>query len=119
MCVCLFFLLTLQAVQVNFGSNYIHFLISLPLNIPGIGRGIAVELWRCGAQVVAVSRTKSHLESLQREYPSIQTLALDLGDWAQARDAIEGLGCFDALVNNAALGLTEDFLTTTPENFDM
>ncbi|XP_063380732.1 L-xylulose reductase-like [Cydia fagiglandana] len=85
----------------------------------GIGRGIAIELWRAGAEVVAISRTKSYLDSLQKEYPSITTVALDLADWEQARKVLETLGHFDCLVNNAALGLTEDFLTTTPENFDL
>ncbi|XP_061713398.1 L-xylulose reductase-like [Cydia pomonella] len=85
----------------------------------GIGRGIAVELWRAGAEVVAVSRTKSYLDSLQKEYPSITTVALDLANWEQSRKVLETLGHFDCLVNNAALGLTEDFLTTTPENFDL
>ncbi|XP_063618535.1 L-xylulose reductase-like [Cydia splendana] len=85
----------------------------------GIGRGIAVELWRAGAEVVAISRTKSYLDSLQKEYPSITTVALDLADWEQARKVLVTLGHFDCLVNNAALGLTEDFLTTTPENFDL
>lgn len=84
----------------------------------GIGRGIAVELWKCGAQVVAVSRSKSYLDSLKQEYPSIQIVVLDLSDWEQTRKVIGGLGHFDSLVNNAAMGLTEDFLTTTPENFD-
>ncbi|CAG9094794.1 hypothetical protein JYU34_012646 [Plutella xylostella] len=85
----------------------------------GIGRSIAIELWRAGAQVVAVSRTKSHLDSLHHEYPAIQIVSVDLGNWDAARKAIDQLGHFDALVNNAAVGLTEDFLTTTPENFDL
>ncbi|XP_063361690.1 L-xylulose reductase-like [Cydia amplana] len=85
----------------------------------GIGRGMAIELWRAGAEVVAISRTKSYLDSLQKEYPSIRTVALDLADWEQTRKVLETLGHFDCLVNNAALGLTEDFLTTTPENFDL
>ncbi|XP_063533592.1 L-xylulose reductase-like [Cydia strobilella] len=85
----------------------------------GIGRGIAVELWRAGAEVIAISRTKSYLDSLQKEYPSITTVTLDLANWEQSRKVLETLGHFDCLVNNAALGLTEDFLTTTPENFDL
>ncbi|XP_073945278.1 L-xylulose reductase-like isoform X2 [Choristoneura fumiferana] len=85
----------------------------------GIGRGIAVELWRAGAEVVAISRTKSYLDSLQKEYPSITTVALDLANWDESRKVLETLGHFDCLVNNAALGLTEDFLTTTSDNFDL
>ncbi|GBP62868.1 hypothetical protein EVAR_44724_1, partial [Eumeta japonica] len=84
----------------------------------GIGRGIAIELWRAGAEVVAVSTTLSYLETLQKEYPSIRIEALDLSDWDNTRKVIDSLGHFDCLVNNAALGLNEDFLMATPENFD-
>ena len=38
---------------------YIHYL--------GIGRGIALKLSACGAQVVAISRTQSDLDSLKQE----------------------------------------------------
>ncbi|XP_013169019.1 PREDICTED: L-xylulose reductase-like [Papilio xuthus] len=84
----------------------------------GIGRGIAEQLWRTGAKVVAVSRTRSHLETLQNEYPSIDIVELDVGDWDKTREVIESLGHFDALVNNAGIGLCQPFLECTPEAFD-
>ncbi|CAG5031498.1 unnamed protein product [Parnassius apollo] len=84
----------------------------------GIGRGIAEQLWRTGAKVVAVSRTKSYLESLQNEYPSIDIVELDVADWSKTREIIDSLGHFDALVNNAAVGVCQPFLECTPESFD-
>ncbi|KAL0841203.1 hypothetical protein ABMA28_014943 [Loxostege sticticalis] len=63
----------------------------------GIGRGIAVELWRAGANIVALSRTRSHLESLQSEYPSIDIVDVDIDDWEKTRKVVESLGHFDAL----------------------
>lgn len=69
--------------------------------------------------MVAVSRTKSHLLTLQNEYPSIDIVELDVGDWNKTREVIESLGHFDALVNNAAVGLTQPFFECTPEAFDL
>lgn len=86
--------------------------------ILGIGRGIAVELWRAGAKVVAISRTKSHLDTLKNEYPSIDILELDVGDWEKTRKVIDSLGHFDALVNNAAVAKCEPFLECSPDAFD-
>ncbi|CAH0719380.1 unnamed protein product, partial [Brenthis ino] len=84
----------------------------------GIGRGIAIELWRAGAKVVAISRTKSHLDTLKNEYPSIDILELDVGDWEKTRRFIDSLGHFDALVNNAAVAKCEPFLECSPDAFD-
>ncbi|KAJ0177187.1 hypothetical protein K1T71_007196 [Dendrolimus kikuchii] len=84
----------------------------------GIGRGIAIELWRAGANIVALSRTRSHLESLQSEYPSIDIVDVDIGDWEKTRKVVESLGHFDALVNNAAVAYCDPFLECSPETFD-
>lgn len=87
-------------------------------NYTGIGRGIAVELWRAGANIVALSRTRSHLEQLQSEYPSIDIIDVDIADWDKTRRVVESLGHFDALVNNAAVAICDPFLTCTAADFD-
>ncbi|XP_063380734.1 D-erythrulose reductase-like [Cydia fagiglandana] len=84
----------------------------------GIGKGIAIELWRAGANIVAVSRTRAHLEKLQGEYPSIDIVELDVADWEKTRTVIDSLGPFDALVNNAAIAICEPFLECSPKDFD-
>ncbi|XP_050346481.1 L-xylulose reductase-like [Nymphalis io] len=84
----------------------------------GIGRQIAIDLWRAGAKVVAISRTRSHLECLQNEYPSIDIVDLDISDWEKTREVIDNLGNFDALVNNAGAAILEPFLECTPDVFD-
>ncbi|XP_026495881.1 D-erythrulose reductase-like [Vanessa tameamea] len=84
----------------------------------GIGRGIAIELWRAGANIVALSRTRSHLESLQSEYPSIDIVDVDIADWDTTREVIESLGHFDALVNNAAVAICEPFLTCSSADYN-
>ncbi|VVD05648.1 unnamed protein product [Leptidea sinapis] len=85
----------------------------------GIGRGIAIELWRAGAKVVALSRTRSHLESLQSEYPTIDIVDVDVADWDKTRQVVESLGVFDGLVNNAAMAICEPFLECKPDVLDM
>lgn len=84
----------------------------------GIGRAIAIELWRGGANIVALSRTKEHLNTLQGEYPSIDIAVVDVGNWHQTRKVVEELGHFDALVNNAGAAVIEPFLESSPESFD-
>lgn len=84
----------------------------------GIGRGICIELWRAGANIVALSRTRSHLESLQTEYPSMEIVDIDIGDWEKTREVVESLGHFDALVNNAAVAYCDSFLDCSLSDFD-
>ncbi|CAK1547163.1 unnamed protein product [Leptosia nina] len=85
----------------------------------GIGRAIAIDLWRAGAKVVALSRTRSHLESLKNEYPAIDIVDVDVADWDKTRELVDSLGHFDALVNNAAVAICEPFLECTTKAFDL
>lgn len=86
----------------------------------GIGRDIALLMAQLGADVVALSRTKADLESLQREI-SCTTLCVDLADADAARNAAQEAlksGPIDLLVNNAGISIPQSFLETTPEAFD-
>jgi L-xylulose reductase len=83
----------------------------------GIGREIAVMLRRFNAQVVAVSRTQSDLEALQKEI-DCETIVADLGKAAEARQIAEQAGDVDLLVNNAAIAILEPFLQTKVESWD-
>lgn len=68
----------------------------------GIGRAMALALHRAGHGVLAVGRTAAALDSLAREAPGIETLALDLS----CRDAVAGALAgrhIDVLVNNAGV----------------
>lgn len=87
-------------------------------NFAGIGRGIAIELWRAGANIVALSRTREHLESLHSEYPSIEVVSVDVADWEKTRAAVQALGRIDALVNNAAIAICEPFFESSLSSFD-
>jgi len=84
----------------------------------GIGRDTAKLLAKCGAEVFALSRTQSDLDSLKEEAPSINILCVDLGDRQTTKAAVENIGPIDLLVNNAAVAALEPFLEVTPELFE-
>ena len=86
----------------------------------GIGREIAAVLTRCGAEVVAVSRTKQDLDSLAKEI-GCRILTADLADPHEAVRAAEqalAAGSVDCLVNNAGISIPQPFLDTTTDAFD-
>lgn len=87
----------------------------------GIGREVCKLLAACGAEVVAVSRTKADLDSLAAE-TSCRPVVADLADAGQAvragREALRLLGRVDCLVNNAGISVPQPFLETTAEAFD-
>ncbi|KAJ8730132.1 hypothetical protein PYW07_017170 [Mythimna separata] len=84
----------------------------------GIGRGIALELWRQGAHVVVLSNQPENLEKLKKEYPTIETTCVDLRDWDKTRETVDSLGTFDGLVNSAGVAIIEPFFECSPESFD-
>ncbi|XP_055746149.1 L-xylulose reductase isoform X1 [Salvelinus fontinalis] len=86
----------------------------------GIGRATALALARCGAEVVAVTRTRADLDSLLLECPSIRPVCVNLGDWGATEEALrEAGGNVDLLVNNAAYATLQPFLEVTPDQFDI
>lgn len=80
-------------------------------------------LLAAGASVVAVSRTRAHLDSLVAEVGAaasrLQIIAVDLADWDATRAALADLGPVDGLVNNAAVACIEGFLDMTKEGLDL
>ncbi|KAL0893012.1 hypothetical protein ABMA27_014671 [Loxostege sticticalis] len=84
----------------------------------GIGRGIVTELWRQGANVVALSNQPENLRKLENEYPSVEVASVDLRDWDKTREVVDSLGVFDGVVNCAGVAIIEPFLESKPENFD-
>ncbi|KAF6735097.1 L-xylulose reductase [Oryzias melastigma] len=84
----------------------------------GIGRATALALARCGAKVVAVTRTQADLDSLVQECASITPVCVDLGDWAATEAALQDVGAIDLLVNNAACARLQPFLEVTADQFD-
>jgi 3-oxoacyl-[acyl-carrier protein] reductase len=74
----------------------------------GIGRAIALELGRAGADVVVGYRTgREEAEAVASEIGG-RAVEADVSDPDSARELVEGAGDLDILVNNA--GLTRDGL---------
>lgn len=86
----------------------------------GIGREIAMLLARCGAEVIALSRTQSDLDTLAGEI-ACKTITADLADAAAATNAAEAAlrdGPIHCLVNNAGISIPQPLLETTVAAFD-
>jgi NADP-dependent 3-hydroxy acid dehydrogenase YdfG len=68
----------------------------------GIGRATAIELAERGHEVIATARDVTAIEDL----PTTERLALDVTHERSITDAVVAAGRVDAIVNNAAVGLS-------------
>jgi glucose 1-dehydrogenase len=91
----------------------------------GIGKGIAVELARRGAEVAVhyahtePDETVSQIEKLGGKAATVQGDLSKVADCERTVDAAaEALGGLDTLVNNAGVTRTLDFLDTDEEIYD-
>jgi NAD(P)-dependent dehydrogenase (short-subunit alcohol dehydrogenase family) len=83
----------------------------------GIGRSVVERLVGEGAEVIALSRTKSDLEKLEAEF-GCRTIHCDLADAAATRAAAIAALPVDLLVNNAGTTQLDAFLDVKVETFD-
>ncbi|CAA9430251.1 MAG: 3-oxoacyl-[acyl-carrier protein] reductase [uncultured Rubellimicrobium sp.] len=83
----------------------------------GIGRATATLLAARGAQVVAIARTASDLDSLAAE-TGARTILADLADTSAAREAMREAGPADFLVNCAGTNVLESVLDMTEAGYD-
>ena len=82
----------------------------------GIGRETVRRLVADGAEVVALSRQASDLQSLAKE-TGCTTLAVDLAELEQAAEAVTRALPFDCLVNNAGITSLQPVLDTSMARF--
>jgi len=83
----------------------------------GIGRATARLLATRGAQVIAMTRTKADLDSLEREI-GCRSIVVDFADANATREAARAAVPFDYLVNCAGTTALDPFLEVTAETFD-
>ena len=84
-----------------------------------MGTVIATKLHELGATVYAVSKNPENLKSLKAQCPNVQTVAVELSNWAATREALERLPVADYLVNNAGIARPGTFQETTEADLDM
>jgi len=85
----------------------------------GIGHELCLKLHEDGAQVYALSKSAERLKVLEEKCPGLRTICVDLGDWDATRTAISAIKeTMDYLINNAAIAVGNNFMSTTPDNFD-
>lgn len=74
------------------------------------------------AEVYALSKTQTHLNSLKLECPNIHTICVDLNDWNKTKEVLssEINEPMDGLVNNAGIILPAPtgLFEITPDDFD-
>ncbi|MCX2698047.1 MULTISPECIES: SDR family oxidoreductase [Ochrobactrum] len=83
----------------------------------GIGRACAQLMASRGAEVVALSRTQSDLDSLVGEIGG-RSIRVDLSDARAARDAIREAGACDYLINSAGINVLESVFDMTDAGYE-
>lgn len=83
----------------------------------GIGRACAQIMAERGAEVIALSRTQSDLDSLRREIGG-RSIAVDLADPAATRAAMQKAGTADFLINSAGTNVLESSFDMTEAGYE-
>ena len=83
----------------------------------GIGRACAQVMAARGAEVVALSRTQSDLDSLAAEIGA-RGIRVDLADPAATRAAMAQAGTADYLINSAGINVLESVLDMTEAGYE-
>ncbi len=83
----------------------------------GIGRACARTMAERGAEVIALSRTASDLDSLRAEIGG-RSVVVDLADPAATRRAMAQAGTSDFLINSAGINVLESSFDMTEAGYD-
>lgn len=83
-----------------------------------IGKAIVECLLQEGAKVYVIGRSAENLDKLSTEYPSVNTIQVDVTDWDKTKTAVEHIGTLDLLVNNAGIFENAFFVDTDVDFFD-
>ena len=79
----------------------------------GLGRACAIALAEAGATVIALSRTKSDLDKLEKDIKRVKgkiiKIQCDVMKYQDLRDKINKIKIIDILVNNAGTNIPEPF----------
>jgi NAD(P)-dependent dehydrogenase (short-subunit alcohol dehydrogenase family) len=88
----------------------------------GLGAAIAEAYATCGADLILLGRTRSHLNEVAQRINAAggqsRVIACDVTDDNQLRNAIADLPTLDILVNNAGTNFPEPFVEVSDEHLD-
>jgi len=76
---------------------------------------MAVKVHQFGAETYALSNNSERLDSLQKEFPKIKTVCVDLSNWEKTEAEIKKLDVMHCLVNNAGADCSTTFWTLKPK----
>ena len=85
----------------------------------GIGRATAIALHQVGANIIAIGRNQSELNSLRKKLKTkLNIFSCDVNDYEKIKKIIYGLNRVDILVNNAGTNLPEPFLNVKKSSLE-
>ena len=85
----------------------------------GIGRATAIALHQVGANIIAIGRNQSELNTLRKKLKTkIKIFSCDVNDYEKIKKIIYGLNKVDILVNNAGTNLPEPFLNVKKSSLE-
>ena len=80
----------------------------------GLGRACSLAMAEAGATILALSRTQSDLDKLERDIKKIKgkiiKIKCDVMDYADLKNKLDRIKIIDILVNNAGTNIPEPFL---------
>ena len=80
----------------------------------GLGRACSIALAEAGATIIALSRTQSDLDKLEKEIKKVKgktiKILCDVMNYEETKSKLEKIKIIDILVNNAGTNLPESFV---------
>ena len=80
----------------------------------GLGRACSIALAEAGATIIALSRTQSDLDTLEKEIKKVKgktiKILCDVMNYEETKSKLEKIKIIDILVNNAGTNLPEPFV---------
>jgi len=88
----------------------------------GLGRACSIALAEAGATIIALSRTQSDLDKLEKEIKKINGRVIkincDVMDYNELKQKLDKIKIIDILVNNAGTNIPEPFEKIKQENMN-
>ncbi len=88
----------------------------------GIGKAIALEFGRVGAEVVFFDRDKKRVDEVKKELKNTGAKfiseVLDISDLSRLENFLKRIGKVDILINNVGVGLVKKFFDTTQKDLE-